>query len=238
MKWPPKLNNREQLLIALVILAVVAGVYGGLRFLPANKVIADLTNSAEATQKRLLKARIPEEPFEDIDKLIAQLDEQEKEVALIRAEAESMEQRLAPFDSQETIVAISQLARDSQVRIRVNETMKIQAQGNAPAEAASKKTKKNKKKNKAKPAGESQNLPVILPETMSWIERMSPGTVFHRPIQRIELEGSYMSIRQFIHGLNELPYQVTVLRLKIAKTPTLAPVGYSQTLMSELVLAL
>lgn len=235
------LSNREQLLAALAIVAVVAGGYGFLRFLPANKVIADLAQSAEATENRLLKTTIPEEPVEDIDRLMAQLDDQERAMALIRSQAEALEQRLAPFDSQEMIVSISQLARETQVRIRVNEALKVQAQGDAPAAAAgtnNKKGKKNAKNAKNKPQAADESLPVILPEAAGWIARMSPGTVFHRPLQRIELEGSYMAIRQFIHGLDELPYQVTVLRLKIGKAPTLAPAGYPQALVSELVLAL
>jgi hypothetical protein len=237
----PDLSNREQLLAALAIVAVVAGGYGFLRFLPANKVIADLAQSAEATENRLLKTTIPEEPVEDIDRLMAQLDDQERAMALIRSQAEALEQRLAPFDSQEMIVSISQLARETQVRIRVNEALKVQAQGNAPAAATdtnNKKSKKKAKNAKNKPQAADESLPVILPETAGWIARMSPGTVFHRPLQRIELEGSYMAIRQFIHGLDELPYQVTVLRLKIGKAPTLAPAGYPQALVSELVLAL
>jgi hypothetical protein len=233
----PDLNNREQLLAALAIAAVVAGGYGFLRFLPANRVIADLAQSAEATQNRLLKTEIPEEPIEDIDRLMAQLDDQERAMALTRTQAEALEQQLAPFDSQEMIVSISQLARESQVRIRVNEAMKAQAQGNAPA-AASTNNKKSKKKAKNKPKAADESQPVILPETAGWIARMSPGAMFHRPLQRIELEGSYMAIRQFIHGLDELPYRVTVLRLKIGKAPTLAPAGYPQALVSELVLAL
>lgn len=230
-----QLNNREQLLMALVAIVIVVGAYGLLRFWPANRIIADLQQSAEATQNRLLKAKIPDEPAEDVDRLISQLEDQERAMALIRAQAEVLEQRLAPFDSQETIVAISQLARETQVRIRVNEPMKTKARG--PASSAGAKNKKIKK-NKSKSAKESQNRPVILPETMGWIARMSPGTMFHRPIRRIELEGSYMAIRKFIHGLDSLPYQVTVLRLKIEKTPTLAPAGSPQALLSELVLAL
>jgi hypothetical protein len=235
----PDLNNRKQLLAALAIAAVAAGGYGFLRFLPANRVIADLAQSAEATQNRLLKTEIPEEPIEDIDRLMAQLDDQERAMALTRTQAEALEQQLAPFDSQEMIVSISQLARESQVRIRVNEAMKVQAQGDAPAAAANNKASKKKAKNtKNKPKAADESLPVILPETAGWIARMSPGTMFHRPLQRIELEGSYTAIWQFIHGLDELPYRVTVLRLKIGKAPTLAPAGYPQTLVSELVLAL
>jgi len=229
----PRLNNREQLLIALSIVVIVGGGYGVFRFWPTNQAIAAMQKSAEATQSRLLKARIPDEPVEDADKLIEQLEDRERAIELVRAQFEALETRLAPFDSQEMIVSISQLARNSQVRIRVNEALKV------PAKRVGVVSKKNNKKNRKSRTVESkQTTPVILPETSSWIDRMSPGTMFHRPIQRIELEGSFVSIRKFIHGLDKLPYQVTVLRLKIEKLPTLAPTGYPQTLVCELVLAL
>jgi hypothetical protein len=236
----PQMSNREQSLAALALVTVVAGAYGLLRFMPANNVIAELTKSTEATRQRLLKASMPEEPVEDIDRLITQLEERERALALVRAQAEAIEQRLAPFDSQDTIVGISQLARETQVRIRVNEAMKAQAQIEEKSQAQTADGKKRKKEGnrKAKPADQSKNQPVILPATRGWIARMSPGTLFHRPLQRIELEGSYTAIRQFIHGLDGLPYQVTVLRIKIGKTQTLAPAGYPQTLVSEMVLAL
>jgi hypothetical protein len=236
----PQLSNREQSLAALALVTVVAGAYGLLRFMPANQAIAALTDSAEATRQRLLKASVPEEPIEDIDSLLAQLEDREREVALVRTQAEAIEQRLAPFDSQDTIVGISQLARETQVRIRVNEAMKAQVQIGDKQQAQTAAVKKRKKADnrKAKPADPSNKQPVILPATRGWIARMSPGTLFHRPQQRIVLEGSYTAIRQFIHGLDELPYQVTVLRIKIGKTPTPAPAGYPQTLVSEMVLAL
>lgn len=73
---------------------------------------------------------------------------------------------------------------------------------------------------------------------MTWIARMSPGTMFHRPMQRIELEGNFQQLRQFIHGLDGLPWQVTVIRLRLEQLPTSMPAGYPQPLLAELVLAL
>lgn len=77
-----------------------------------------------------------------------------------------------------------------------------------------------------------------MPATASWVARMSPGTLFARPMQRLELEGSYAEIRQFIYGLSELSYQVTVLKINISKGPNEIPAGYAQKLVSELILAL
>jgi hypothetical protein len=57
-------------------------------------------------------------------------------------------------------------------------------------------------------------------------------------MQRLEVEGSFNALQRFIYGLEELPWQVTVLRLRIEKLPMTSPVGYAQLLKSELVLAL
>lgn len=117
------------------------------------------------------------------------------------------------------------MARDSNIRIKANETLKTTAQ---------KIIKSKTQKSKQTDAVNS----VILPESSGWIARMSPGTMLHRPMQRIELAGSYQSLRQFIHGLEDLPWQVTVIKFQIEKIPSAAPTGYPQSLHSILVLAL
>ncbi|WP_305908873.1 hypothetical protein Q9L42_008480 [Methylomarinum sp. Ch1-1] len=225
------LNNREQLLSALVIVAIVAGAYGLLRYRAVDERIEHLQKSTESMQKRLLKARIPDEPLENVEGLTAQLDDLERAMALVRDQAELMELRLAPFDSQELKVRISQLARDSGVRIRSNE--KLQPPPQTKNDQKSKRAGKKRGKTAAKPTE-----PLILPETSGWVVRMSPGTMFHRPMQQIELEGSFMGIRKFIHGLDDLSYQVTVLQLNIEKLPLASPAGYPQALLAKLVLAL
>lgn len=229
------LSNREQLLSALVIVAIVSGLYGLLRYRPVDERIGQLQKSAESTQKRLLKARIPEEPMENVEGLMAELDDLERALALVRDQAETMQQRLAPFDSQELKVRISQLARASGVRIRSNEKLQ------PPAQSETNKNKNKNNKRVRKKRGKSPvkpKEPLILPETSGWIARMSPGTMFHRPMQQIELEGSYMAIRKFVHGLDDLSYQVTVLKLQIEKLPLVSPAGYPQALLAKLVLAL
>ncbi|MBS3965066.1 MAG: hypothetical protein KGZ80_11360 [Methylomonas sp.] len=232
-----QLKNREQALLALTIAAAVLGGYVSLRYMPANKHIAELTQATEATQLRLQTTTIPEEPSEDIDKLTHQLDEQEHEMAAVKTQAESILQGLAPPDSLELRVAISQLARLHQIHVRSNETMKPDGQAAAPTPAVSKKKRKGAAATTT-PTAPTANSALIQPPTASWIARMSPGTVFYRPMQRLELEASYESLRQFIYGLDHLPFPVTVLRMTVERMPTLAPPGYPQVLVAELVLAL
>lgn len=216
------LKNREQLLIGLVFIVLVLGSYSIFRFVPEQETIASLQKKATKTEKKLLKNRLPDEPSEDLDELIEQLNDQEQAMALVKNSAEEVQNRLASFDSQELKVRISQLATSNKVRIKTNEVLKTLSLPATPA------SKKNKKK----------STTVIVPESMSWIARMSSGTMFYRPMQRLELEGNFQALRQFIHGLESLPWQVTVIRIRLEKMPAEAPAGYPQSLYAELVLAL
>ena len=224
-----KLNNREQLLIALVFLFIIWGVYSFFYFIPKNNQVSTLQLEAEQTEQRLLTANIPDDPEEGMDELLRKLNETEETILLITEMEESVSQRLAPFDSQQLKVLISQLARNSGVRINTNEVYKTKV---------STLLKKKKKKKKKKKLIKEVKSDLILDESRSWIDRMSSGTMFHRPMQRLVLEGSYLSLRSFIHGLEQLEWQVTIVKLNISKMPTAPLQGFPQNLKSELILAL
>lgn len=236
----PTLNNREQLLLALTISVILIGGYVWLRYLPANRIIGALNQSLQDTEKRLKTTEIPEEPDEDLDRLNAQIEEQQRLMATVKNQADNIERGLAPVDSREIIVDISQLARQAQVHIRINEAYKSVAQGAAMAQTQPQATGKKAKRNRqaAAPVAATTTNPLILPATDGWVARMSHGTAFQRPLQRLQLEGSYLSLTQFIHGLDELRFQVTPLHVTIEKMPVLAPPGYPQVLLAEIILAL
>ncbi|MBL4764109.1 MAG: hypothetical protein JKX67_02340 [Colwellia sp.] len=225
-----KLTTSEQILIAITVLAIIFGAYSLLRFIPKYQDITSLDRSAEKTARKLLKARIPNEPDQDVQQLISQLDDQEQAMTLISNMATSVQQRLAPIDSQELRVLVSQLARDLKVRITANERI----EGKAPAvKIIAQKKRKKKSTNKIESTKD-----IALPASYSWLDRMAPNTLYYRPLQRIELVGQYRSIRAFIQELDNLPWQVTVVRLKIEQQAITPLRGYAQALKAELVLAL
>lgn len=230
-----KLTQNEQILLALVMVSLVLGIYTFVHFSPKNKEIISLQNNVEATQKRLLTTRMPEEPLQNVEELLNKLDDQEQAMALVTSMADAVTERLAPFDSQELKVLISQLARDSQVRIKTNEVLVTH---NKPIAAVSLAARKSRNTKRAATPLPLPAVDVILPASRSWIDRMSVGTLFYRPMQRLVLDGSYNALRQFIYGLDLLPWQVTVVKLKIEKLPTDPLRGYAQELKAELVLAL
>ncbi|PHS29696.1 MAG: hypothetical protein COA95_11425 [Methylophaga sp.] len=222
-----KLKKSEQILLVIVIAVLILGAYSFLRFIPKNDAIVTLQKQAAKVEKKLQLARVPDEPQQGVDELLKQLDDQEQALALIRNMADGVSQRFAPFDSQELKVRISELARNTRVRILTNETFKTVIKVNI-----------NKSKRKLKAKTIINDTHVILPANRSWIDRMSQKTMFYRPMQRLVFEGDYQSLRAFIHGLDALPWQVTVVRLNIERMPAAPIRGYAQLLKSELVLAL
>jgi len=228
-----KLKQSEQILIAITLFVIIIGAYSVFRFVPKYQDISAQERSAAKTERKLLKARIPNEPDQDAQQLLSQLDDQEHAMALISDMADSVQQRLAPLDSQELRVLISQLARDLKVRITTNERI----EGKAPA-LKMVAQKKRKKKNQKTANANEENKNIALPATYSWLDRMAPNTLYHRPLQRIELVGQYRRIREFIQELDNLPWQVTVIRMKIEKQSITPLRGYAQALKAELVLAL
>ncbi|MBW6453158.1 MAG: hypothetical protein K0A92_05165, partial [Methyloprofundus sp.] len=216
-----QLNPREQWLSALVISFVILGGYALLRFIPANNEIAGLEEKIKKTQYKLLKTQVSEEPDEDVEALRTELDKIKTDIAEINEMSSNLTQRLAPFDSQSLKLEISQLAKRSKVFIRRNEKMQVD---NVLPNQANKNYRKKKQKQKQPSQTLTQDL--ILPESADWVRRMSPGTLFYRPMQRVELVGSFLGIRQFIHGLSDLSYQVTVVKINIKKSDTEAHIGY------------
>jgi uncharacterized membrane protein len=220
-----QLNNRERILAACIIVVIIVGAYGLVRFEPRYNDIQTLEQQKQATLNRLGNMDIPSEPTEEVEDINEKLDDQENAQQAIRESAEQIEDQLAPVDSQELKVRISELARDSGVRIRVNESLNP-----APLKV------NNSGRRGSEP--EESYGEIIPPVTAGWVTRMSPGSMFQRPLQRLELDGSYLALRRFIHGLDELPYLVTVVRLNIDKL-AIAPLrGSSQILKTEMVLAL
>jgi DNA gyrase/topoisomerase IV subunit A len=221
-----ELNTRERILAGLVIIAIVLGGYGLVRFQAKQNDINKLTLQRDATLNRLAKMDIPNEPKEDIDDIKRALDDQEKALEALKEHALQVESHLAPADSQELKVRISQLAIESGVKIKVNEVLK----------PPTVRVEQTNKKRRDKP--QEQSSEVILPINAGWVARLSPGSMYQRPLQRLEVDGDFLSLRRFIHGLEMLPYQVTVVRLNINKLDVAPLRNMSQLLKTELVLAL
>ncbi len=222
------LSPREQVIVMIVVTVLFLFIYGFFRLTPLLKEQSALNRQITQLERKLAKARVPDEPDEGLESLVRQLEEQEKTLALLQGMSEKVMNSLAPEGSQELKVMISQLASDNKIRIIKNESFL------PPATSPLRLHKpQNKKRKQVKPSSAK-----ALPATYNWIQRMAPGTPFYRPMQRLVLHCDYPSLRQFIHQLSSLPWQVTVIRLKIEKLPIQPLRGTTQGLQAELILAL
>jgi len=222
-----ELNKRERILAIAIGVVILLSSYGLIRYQPAKANIESLQKQVLATQLRISELEIPEESDEVIEDILDQLDDQEAEVASLQESAAAIESRLASRDSQQLRVMISSLAMETGIRIRTNESFQA-----SPVTQVAQATRNNRKTS-AQPTQE-----VILPATAGWISRMSPGSMYERPLQKLQLEGSYEALRRFLHGLDGLPWQVSVLRMNITKLPVSPLRGMPQPLSIEVILSL
>ncbi|AFI84373.1 hypothetical protein Q7A_1547 [Methylophaga nitratireducenticrescens] len=223
-----QLNKRERMLALAIGVVVILGSYGLLRYQPAKENIESLQKQVLATQIRIAELEIPEESDEVVEDILDQLDEQEAEVAALKERAAIIENRLASRDSQQLRVMISSLAMETGIRIRSNESFNA-----SPVTQITQASRNNSRQATNQPAKD-----MILPVTAGWIARMSPGSMYERPLQKLQLEGSYEALRRFLHGLDGLPWQVSVLRMNITKLPVAPLPGMPQPLSIEVILAL
>lgn len=233
------ISTREQVLILVVALVLAGGGYGLLRAMPALKSLKSMADSTAKTEQRLKTTEIPELPDEDEDAVKRMLRDAEEALATMRAGTSAIEERLAPPDSQELKLRISSLAQQSGVFIVENKTyLAANPLLQAAAAAPTRKSKRARRAAAAAPPATKPAGPAMLPESDGLIARMAPGTALERPMQQLGMEGDFEGMRNFIRGLDSLPWQVTVVQFRLEAKPVDPPAGVPQRLSASLVLAL
>lgn len=239
------ISTREQVLIFFVAFTVVAGSYGLLRYRPALKALTELQASNIKTADRAKNAIIPEEPIEDIDDLKTDVASADSELAVMKLSFIDAEQKLAPEDSQELRLRISDVANNAGVRIRENVPYLVPrvAGGTvaaAPAQKLSKRQQRAANKAARRSGGTSPAgaISAAAPTEGGLIYRLTNELDTQRPFQRVSVEGSFAQVQSFIQELGKLPFMVTVTQLQIDLSPITPPAGYPQPLVVTMILAL
>ncbi|MDD2932503.1 MAG: hypothetical protein PHO76_01305 [Methylotenera sp.] len=239
------LSTREQILIFFVAFTVVVGGYGLLRYRPALKALAELQASNIKTADHAKNAVIPEEPVEDIDDLKADVLAADSELAAMALSFTDVEQKLAPEDSQELRLRISDVATNAGVRIRENVPYLMpRVAGGAvaatPVQKLSKRQQRlaNKAARKAGATSAAGAIAAAAPTEGSLIYRLTNELETQRPFQRVSVEGSFVQVQSFIQELGKLPFMVTVTQMQIDLSPITPPAGYPQPLVVTMILAL
>ena len=182
-------------------------------------------------------------PDRDEEAVQRQIRDAEQELAAIQHSATDIEQRLAEADSQELRLRISSLAQQSGIFIHESKAYVAvnplqTAVASAPARMSKRARRAAAATAAANPAAATVAGPELLPESAGLMARMAPGTSFQRPMQQLGMEGDFEGIKHFIRGLDTLPWQVTVLQIKLEAQPSAPPVGMPQRLSVSMILAL
>lgn len=240
------ISTREQVLIFIVALTLVGGGYGLLRYRPALKALGEMTAANAQTETRLKTAEIPEEPMEDPEDLAMAIAEAEKEFAAMQLGFADVEQRLAPADSQELRLKISDVANSAGVRIRENVPYLVpRAAGPVAGAATAPKLSKRQQRAANKAARKSGGgatgggaVTAAAPKDGELIYRLVNDLDEPRPFQRVSVEGSFAQVQRFIQELGKLPWMATVMQINIELSAQTPPAGYPQPLIVTMILAL
>ncbi len=123
-----KLPNRVQYVILLSIVLALLGFYSSSIFMPKLNELRELKTQAEQSEARVKVPNIPEEPGENPQALQARIEVLESEVVAMRRTLSEAGTSLAPTNSQEMLLMISEAARVSGVRVMENEPYHMDAQ--------------------------------------------------------------------------------------------------------------
>lgn len=247
-----KMTVREQVLVTVVILVLVGGLYGGLRFYSANKAIVDIKKNTEMMDVAMKTGKVPEEPFDDTKALQNELSDLDIELAEAVELMTDIDKRLSPPDTTAVRLAISDAARNSQVRITTSEEYRVtvpvpvgaEPSANAPAQpqkrlgdAAQRRARNERRAARLK--GATLTVNQVSPELATpLIKKMAINGPMERPIQRVVIEGNYAGMLRFIEALQHMDMMVTIAQLQINPTPQTPPPGFNQILSATMVLAL
>lgn len=240
-----KLSNREQVLIFIVVATFVAGGYGLFRFVPQLKKLTELQANVIANKEKVKNPQFPDEPMDDIEDLKDKTEALEADLENLHVSLDSVSNSLAPTDSQEMILKISEAARSAGVRVIESVPYLVQkkeplAANDTNQQKLSKRAQKklNKSIRKANGANAASGASGSMPKEGELIYRLVNELETPRPFQHIGVEGTFANLQKFIQNLRNLPWQATIVKLDIDVSTQTSPQGLPQLITAKMIVAM
>ena len=240
-----KLSNREQVLIFIVVATFVAGGYGLFRFVPQLKKLTELQANVIANKEKVKNPQFPDEPMDDIEDLKDKTEALEADLENLHVSLDSVSNSLAPTDSQEMILKISEAARSAGVRVIESVPYLVQkkepvAANDTNQQKLSKRAQKklNKSIRKANGANAASGASGSMPKEGELIYRLVNELENPRPFQHIGVEGTFANLQKFIQNLRNLPWQATIVKLDIDVSTQTSPQGLPQLITAKMIVAM
>lgn len=245
-----KISNREQILIFIVAATFVGGSYGLFRFIPKLKEMGALQETVAKNQEKVKNPVFPEEPNEDIDELKDKLAAVTEATENTLLDLASLEKNLAPTNSQEMVLKISEAARAAGVRVIESVPYLVQkkdgAATNQPAKSGLTKRQQRRADREARKKARKSGGTVVagkiisggIPKEGELIYRLVNDLENPRPFQRISVEGNFTDLQKFLQSLRSLPWQATIVKLDIDVAIQSPPPGIPQLITTKMIVAM
>lgn len=234
-----KLSSNKQLLLILVMIAIILGLYVYFRALPEVMELSKLDKRLKLDYKLLKSPDVPDEPDEEADDLENKINQLDDEIEILALRSKSIRKTLPEGDLQDVILKISELANYSQIRIvsnvplpviqRVQPTTGSTSKGNQAKKkkklSAAEQKRLEKKMRKAqkiarKRAKRKQRHGANLYGTLTYEGELMDKLVNEfekpRPFHSLKIEGQYHNVKAFMSGLQDLPWQITIVEVQFS----------------------
>ncbi len=234
-----KFSLREQILIFIVFATLIGGAYGLFRFAPENKRINELSAKLEANKNKVKNPAIVEAPLEDADDLQDSLSKLETELLELKTSLEDSEKSLAPVDSQETVLKISEAAREAGIRV-VQSVPYIVIKENDKSTQLQTRSKGVSRRLAKKGLSRGSTSPIVgeMPKEGELVYRLVNHLKSPRPFQQVSIEGNFLNLYKFIQILKNLPWQTTIVKIDINAGFQTPPPGVAQPITAKILIAM
>jgi hypothetical protein len=224
-----RLSAQQQWIILILLTLLLASPYAIKRFWPAYKTLEKNQQQLTKNQNTIRNPEYPESPDEDEDDVRDEIDELQATVDALSSQTDTLQNRIPPLESQDTLLELSAAARVNNINIIENVPYVVQRVVLKGADATGKDKKPAAQQNPAAMSrearraarragtqtGNSASMVGAQPREGELIYDVVNHLDEARPLQSMTLQGTYFGLMAFIESIRNLPVQVTILSMNI-----------------------
>lgn len=222
-----RFSAKQQWAILLTFVVLLATPYALKRFLPAYQTLAENNQRLAKNLDTIKNPNYPESPAENEEDVRADLEALQQKFDVLSNQTDALFNRMAPVDSQDVVLELSTAAKVNNITIIDNVPYIVQRVGaSSSTNAPVVNTRIERPDRDDRRAQRAANRGSAQPMSGKGIMGAPPreGELIYdivnkldeaRPLQILELQGTYFGLMGFIESVKNLPVQVTLLNLSI-----------------------
>jgi hypothetical protein len=222
-----RLSANQQWAILLTFVVLLATPYAVKRFWPAYQALVEHNERLTKNLDTIKNPNYPESPVEDEEDVQADLEDLQQSLDALNSQTENLQSRIAPVDSQDVLLELSAAAKVNNITILENVPYIVQRAGgenNTKAQAAiaprermdrdDRRSMRSANRGPGQTMG-SKGMMGAPPKEGELMYDVVNKLDVARPLQMVQMQGTYFGLMGFIESVKNLPVQVTLLNLNI-----------------------